>query len=96
MIQSLNCREGAWDCVITGSEGTITTRTQQVSLNGEVTPAPIEPGRPFREQVQEFVDCVRAGAEPGPSGHNVRATMQLLEAVKVALAEGRTVEAGKL
>ena len=96
MIQSLNCREGAWDCVLVGTEGTLTTRTQEVSLNGEVTPTPIEPGRPFREQVQEFVECVRGGGEPGPSGRHVRATMQVLEAVKLSLAEGRPIQAGDL
>jgi predicted dehydrogenase len=96
MIHSLNCREGAWDCVLCGTEGTITTRTQEVSLNGEKTPTPIPQGGPFREQVQEFVDCVRTGSQPGPSGHNVRATMQVLEAVKLSLAEGRPIQAATL
>lgn len=96
VLQSLNAHQGAWDCLVIGDKGSLTIRTQEVELNGEVTPAPIAPGVPFREQVQEFVDCVRSGNEPGPSGRNVRSTMQLLEAVKLSLAESRPVNAEEL
>jgi len=96
MIQSLNSRDGAWDCAVVGTEGSLTVRAREVSLNGEVTPAPIPDGGPFREQLQEFVDCVRTGQEPGPSGRNVRATIAVLEAVKLSLAQNRTVRVEEL
>jgi predicted dehydrogenase len=41
----------------------------------------------FGVQMAEFVECVRTGREPGPSGGTVRATMAWLEAVKRALEE---------
>jgi len=96
MIQSLNSREGAWDCVVIGTEGTLGIRTGEVALNGQVTPTPLKSVPYFTQQVQEFVDCVRAGRDPGPSGRNVRATMQVLEAIKLSMAEGRPIRADEL
>ena len=96
VIQSLNCREGAWDCVVVGTEGTLTIRTESVSLNGQVTPTPLDRDAAFRQQLGEFLDCIRTGKEPGPSGRNVRATMALLEGVKISLAEGRPVSVADL
>jgi predicted dehydrogenase len=96
MIQSLNSAVSAWDCVVIGDEGTIEIRSGEIALNREKTEVPLDGPAAFREQVQEFVDCIRAGREPGPSGQNVRATMQALEGVKIALAEHRVVNAGAL
>lgn len=96
VIQSLNCREGAWDCVVVGADGTLAIRNDQVSLNGQVTPTPLDSNAAFREQLGEFLQCVRTGREPGPSGRNVRATMALLEGVKMSLAEGRSVNVAQL
>lgn len=95
MLQSLNCRAPASDCVVIGSEGTLAIQGEAALLNGERTEAP-SGGQGFREQVQELVDCIREGREPGPSGRNVRATMVALEGVKVALREGRVVHAEEL
>jgi predicted dehydrogenase len=86
----------AWDCAVIGEEGTIAITSNEISLNGLKTEAKIEGGAPFQEQVQEFVDCVRTGREPGPSGRSVRATMQALEGVKRALAENRVIHAAEL
>jgi predicted dehydrogenase len=96
MIQSLNSAVSAWDCVVIGEEGTIEIRSGEISLNREKTETPLDGPAAFREQVQEFVDCIRAEREPSASGRNVRATMQALEGVKIALAENRVVNAGAL
>jgi predicted dehydrogenase len=95
MLQSLNCRARASDCIVIGSEGTLALQGETLLLNGERTEVPSD-GSAFREQVQEFVDCIREGREPGTSGRNVRTTMQALEGVKVALREGRVVQAEEL
>jgi predicted dehydrogenase len=50
----------------------------------------------MQRQIAEFVNAVLEGREPEASGRDVRRTMQALEAVKIALAERRVVEADKL
>jgi predicted dehydrogenase len=95
MLQSLNCRASASDCIVIGDEGTLAIQGETLVLNGERTEVTSD-GSGFRGQVQEFVDCIREGREPGTSGRNVRATMQVLEGVKIALREGRVVSTDEL
>jgi predicted dehydrogenase len=95
MLQSLNCQTSASDCLVIGAEGTLAIQGDALILNGERTEVPSDESS-FRQQVQEFVDCIRNGREPGPSGRNVRTTMQALEGVKIALRERRVVRAGEL
>ena len=49
------------DCIVIGAEGTIALQSRELSLNGQKVEVPEEGSSPFTEQVQEFVDCVRAG-----------------------------------
>jgi len=96
MTQSLNVRQGAWDCIVVGTEGSLLITTGQVSLNGETTATPVDGPSVFGAQLEEFVGSIRTGAEPGPSGRNVRPTMALLEAAKISMAEGRPVRPADL
>jgi len=96
MIHSLNSRNGCWDCTIVGSKGTMTVTNRSIVLNGEEIKVEHDGAAGFRAQMKEFVDSIVNGSEPGPSGRNVRATMQVLEGVKISLNERRIVDVNEL
>jgi len=96
MTHSVNVKPGAWDCLIAGSEGCIHLVSDALVLNGEPLEGPFDVKGGMQRQIAEFTASIREGREPEASGRNVRRTMQLLEAVKISMAEGRPVEADKL
>jgi len=83
---SINCHTEAWDTVIMGDGGSMLVTNEEVVVNGEATPVPMNPSGGFVPQLAEFVSAVREGWEPEASGRDVRRTMAVLEAAKVSLA----------
>ena len=82
---SINCHTAAWDTIIVGDEGSMLVTGEEVVVNGEATPAPMNPSGGFVPQLAEFVSAVRQGREPEASGRDVRRTMAALEAAKDSL-----------
>jgi len=87
---------GAWDCLIIGTEGAMIVETEAIRLGDQVIEEPLDGRAAFVNQVTQFYDAVVKGLEPDPSGRNVRRTMAALEAAKIAMAEGRVVDAAAL
>lgn len=96
MTHTVNVKPGAWDCVLAGTEGCITITSDELSVNGETLPQKFDFKGGMQRQLAEFVSAVMEGREPEASGKDVRRTMQVLEAVKISLAEKRPVEADQL
>jgi len=96
MTHSVNVQPGAWDCRIAGTEGCLYLTGNKIVKDGEELPGEFDVAGGMQRQIGEFVASIREGREPEASGRNVRATMQLLEATKLSLAEGRPVEADEL
>ena len=96
MTHSVNVQPGAWDCHIAGTEGCLYLTGNKIVKDGEELPGEFDVAGGMGRQIGEFVSAIREGREPIASGQNVRATMQLLEAAKLSLAEGRPVEADEL
>ena len=83
---SLNCHTEVWDMVIVGDRGSMRVTGEEVVINGDSIPAPMNPSGGFVPQLTEFVSAVRERREPEASGRDVCRTMIALEAVKVSLA----------
>lgn len=96
MTHSVNVQPGAWDCHVAGTEGCLYLTGNKIVKDGEELPGEFDVAGGMQRQIGEFVAAVREGREPEASGRNVRATMQLLEATNLSLAEGRPVEADVL
>jgi len=93
---SLNCPWGAWECLVIGTEGAMMVDSAAVRLADRVIDAPLEGAAAFRDQVGEFLRAVRAGDEPEASGRAVRPTYAALEAAKISMRDGVTVDAAGL
>jgi len=88
---SLNSHTDAWDTVIIGDRGSMLITGEEVVVNGEAIPAPMDPSGGFVPQLAEFVSAVREGREPEASGRDVRCTMMALEAARTSLRTGDVV-----
>ena len=97
---SMSIDDGAgdkeWRTEIVGSEGTLSIYNDKVILNGEEIPVDQDTNASFTNQLDEFVDCIRTGREPGPSGKNVEKTMRLLSATHQSATEERSVSMDEL
>ena len=96
MTHTVNVKPGAWDCVVAGTEGCIYITSDELTVNGETLPQKFDVKGGMQRQLAEFVSAAIEGRQPEASGKDVRRTMQVLEAVKISLAEKRPVEANQL
>ena len=95
---SCNCRHGAWEYTILGSEGTLSISSAQLRLNERVIECPLPEGGGFVQEDAEFLSAIREGREPEASGVSVRPSMAALQAARISMDEGRLVriEEGRL
>lgn len=90
-IQSLNTRQGAWDCTVVGDKGSMLIGNDVIDLNGERIECPMTSGG-MEEQVAEFGHACLEGREPIASGRNVLATMKALDAIAQSVETGNVIE----
>lgn len=90
-VQSMNSRQGWWDCVIVGTEGSMHVRMDAIDLNGETIEAPLPDGGGMTDQISEFAHAVLEHREPEASGHHVLGTMRALDAIWESVQTGQTV-----
>ncbi|MCD6302121.1 MAG: Gfo/Idh/MocA family oxidoreductase, partial [Anaerolineae bacterium] len=93
---SLNCPYGAWECIVIGTEGAMKIETERIHVNDQIIEIPHDSAAAFRNQVAEFLRAVREGDEPEASGHDVRSTYAALEAAKLSIRDGVSVDASSL
>jgi UDP-N-acetyl-2-amino-2-deoxyglucuronate dehydrogenase len=91
-LHTLNCPWGAWDCIITGTEGALNIQSGELLHNEERLELPLPPDGGMADQIREFGAAVTEGREPEASGRNVRRTMALLEAAKLSMQSGQIVD----
>jgi len=95
-LHTLNCPWGAWDCIITGTEGALNIQSGELLHNDERLELPLPPDGGMSDQIREFGAAITGGREPMASGRNVRRTMALLEAAKLSMQTGQIVDAQSL
>jgi predicted dehydrogenase len=91
---SLNSAHGAWDTVLTGTQGSMLVENERIVVDNQETVIPMGPA--MEVQLREFVEAVAKGREPEASGTSVRRTMQALEAAKRSMGSGQVVSTDKL
>ena len=95
-LHTLNCPWGAWDCIITGTEGALNIQSAELHHNDQHYDLPLPPDGGMADQFREFGAAIAEGREPVASGRNVRRTMALLEAAKLSMQTGQIVDAQAL
>ncbi|MBQ43900.1 MAG: hypothetical protein CME15_15750 [Gemmatimonadetes bacterium] len=91
LSQSVVCRPGAHDQFIIGSDGSMMLTNSKLVLNGEEVPIDSSLGGMGR-QLREFARCCLEGGEPDASGHSVRHTMAVIEAVQLSAERAEPIE----
>ena len=91
-VQSMNARQGGYDCVIVGTDGSMHLATESIDLNGEEIPAPLPGGGGMNDQIEEFARACLEGREPEASGRNVLKTMRALDAIWKSVQTGQVVD----
>jgi len=91
---SLNSAHGAWDTVLTGTEGSMLLENERIVIDGQERTVPMGPA--MERQLREFVDAIAEEREPEASGTSVRRTMAALEAAKRSIASGEIVSTEEL
>ena len=86
---SLNSASGAWDTVLTGTEGSMLVENERVVVDGQEIVVPMGPA--MERQLREFIAAIVEEREPEASGGSVRRTMVALEAAKRSIASGQVV-----
>ena len=92
VLMSINSQQSSWDCMIIGTDGSLTIReAKDITIGGEVIKTPLKPGGGIEAALREFASSVREGREPEASGRDVLRTMWTLEAAKASLRERRVI-----
>ena len=91
-VQSMNARQGGYDCVIVGTEGSMGLATEAIDLNGKTIEAPLPDNGGMTDQIAEFAYACLEGREPEASGRNVLHTMRALDAVWKSVQTGQIVD----
>ena len=91
-VQSLNTHQGAWDCVIVGTEGSMLIASDAIDVNGQRVETPLPDGGGMPAQADEFASACLEGREPIASGRNVLRSMRALDAIQQSVDTGQVVE----
>jgi predicted dehydrogenase len=90
--QSLNARQGAWDCIYIGTEGSLSVGGTQLDLSGKTIDIEPDAGRGMAAQVHEFARACIEKREPLCSARDCMRTQYTLDAMWQSVRSGQPVD----